>query len=60
MDGSRVWLRKGVTIGVGLKLGNVEIDLARAPRREPDLESDEKMRLEDHDSIISLSCNTRF
>ena len=57
---NRVWTRKGVTIGLGLKLGNVEIDLARAPSREPDLKSDEKLRLEKHDSIISFSCNSRF
>jgi len=59
-DGSRVWLRKGLTVGVGLTLGGVELNLARAPRREPILESDEKSRLEEHDSITSFSCVARF
>ena len=56
----RVWIRKGPTIGVGLRLGEVEINLASAPRREPILNSDEKSRLENHDSIISFSCIAKF
>lgn len=57
---SRVWIRKGITIGLGLRFGNVELDIARAPRREPDLKSDEKARLEDHDSIVSFSCSAKL
>jgi hypothetical protein len=56
----RVWIRKGLTIGVGLKFGGVDIDFARAPRREPILNSDEKSRLEEHDSIVSFSCTAKF
>jgi len=52
---SRVWTRKGVTFGLGVRFGNVEIDFARAPRREPDPNGDEKLRLDDHDSILSFS-----
>jgi hypothetical protein len=57
---SRVWIRKGPTIGVGLRLGGVEINFARAPRREPTLNSGEKLRLEEHDSIMSFSCTAKF
>jgi hypothetical protein len=57
---NRVWVRKGMTFGLGLKLGNVEIDVARAPRRKPVLNSDEELRLEEYNSIISFSCNARF
>ena len=56
----RVWIRKGITVGLGVRLGNVDIDIARAPRREPILNDDEKSRLEEHDSIVSFSCATKF
>jgi|GEM_PF-668870 len=56
----RVWIREGPTIGVGLKFRGVEIDFARAPRREPDLNTGEKLRLEEHDSIMSFSCTAKF
>lgn len=60
INDSRVWTRKGVTFGLGVRFGNVEIDFARAPRREPDLNSDEKLRLDDHDSILSFSFSAKF
>jgi len=56
----RVWIRKGPTIGVGLRFRGVEVSFARAPRREPILSSDEKSRLEEHDPIVSFSCTAKF
>jgi hypothetical protein len=56
----RVWIRKGLTIGVGLRFKGTEINLATAPRREPILKDGEKSRLEEHDSIVSFSCIARF
>lgn len=56
----RVWIRKGPTVGVGVKIKRVELNLARAPRREPILNSDEKLRLEEQDSIMSLSFAAKF
>lgn len=56
----RVWVRKGPTAGVGIKLKGVDLNLAAAPRREPILNSDERLRLEEHDPIISLSCNAKI
>lgn len=56
----RIWIRKGITFGFGVRLGNVEIDVARTPRREPVLNDGEKSRMEEHDSIISFSCATKF
>ncbi|MFC1714673.1 hypothetical protein ACFL6S_13480 [Candidatus Poribacteria bacterium] len=57
---NRVWIREGITVGLGLRLGSVELDIARTPRREPVLNGDEKSRLEKHDSIVSFSCSTTF
>ncbi len=59
-DEGRVWLRRGLTIGAGLRLGSVEVNLAVAPRREPILNSDEKSRLEDHNAVVSFSCTTKL
>jgi hypothetical protein len=53
---SRIWNRQGITVGAGLKFHNMEINFAIAPIREPVLKSGEKLRLEDHKNIISLSC----
>jgi len=56
----RVWIRKGPTIGMGIKLRGVEIDLASAPRRKPILNSDERSRFEDLNPIVSFSCAAKF
>jgi hypothetical protein len=56
----RVWIRKGLTIGAGVKIGRFEVNAAKTPIREPILESDEKLRLKDHESIVSLSLTTKF
>ena len=56
----RTWIRKGPTVGVGLKFKSVELSLASAPSREPILNDDETLRLENHDSILSLSCTAKF
>jgi len=58
--GNRVWIRQGLTVGLGVRLGNVEINAARVPRREPVLSGDEKSRLEKHDPIMSFSCSAKF
>jgi hypothetical protein len=60
VDESRVWVRKGLTIGVGLTLRGFDINFARAPRREPVLEEYEKSRLEKNNAIMSLSCTAKF
>ena len=60
-DGTeRLWIRKGFTVGLGIKLKSFELNVARSPRREPVLSYDEKLRLERHDPIVSLSCLARF
>jgi hypothetical protein len=56
----RVWRRKGLTVGVGFRFRGVEVNVAGAPRREPVLNSDEKLRLEEHDPVMSFSCTARF
>ena len=56
----RAWIRKGLTIGIGLRLKGIEVNFARAPRREPILGDGEKLRLEKHNSIVSFSCATGF
>lgn len=56
----RVWVREGVTLGVGIRLKNTEINIARAPRREPTLNDGEKLRLEKQESVTSLSFIARF
>ncbi len=57
---NRVWVRKGLTIGVGLTLRGFDINFAGAPQREPVLEEYEKSRLEKHNAIMSLSCTAKF
>ncbi len=57
---NRVWVRKGLTIGVGLTLRGFDINFAGAPQREPVLEEYEKSRLEKHNAIVSLSCTAKF
>jgi hypothetical protein len=56
----RVWIRKGITIGAGLKLKNADVNIAMTPSREPDLSDEEKLRLDDQKSIISFSFSARF
>ncbi len=56
----RTWIRKGATVGVGLRVGKTEVNAAVAPRRKPILNSDERSRLENHDPIISFSCVKKF
>jgi long-subunit fatty acid transport protein len=56
----RVWVREGITLGVGIKLKNAEINLARMPYREPILNDGEKLRLEKQESVTSLSFIARF
>jgi len=56
----RVWVREGITLGVGIKLKNAEINLARTPHREPSLNDGEKLRLEKQESVTSFSFIARF
>jgi hypothetical protein len=56
----RVWVKEGITLGIGIRLKNVEINLARTPFREPTLNDGEKLRLEKQESVTSLSFVARF
>jgi hypothetical protein len=56
----RIWVKEGITLGIGIRLKNVEINLARMPFREPTLNDGEKLRLEKQESVTSLSFIVRF
>jgi hypothetical protein len=56
----RQWVREGLTFGAGVKFKNAEINIARTPYREPNLKDGEKLRLENKESITSLSLIVRF
>lgn len=56
----RDWIRKGPTIGVGVRFNGVELNFASIPSREPILENDEKLRLENSRFITSFSFIVKF
>jgi hypothetical protein len=56
----RLWTKEGLTFGAGIKFKNAEINIARMPYREPNLNDGEKIRLEDQESITSISLIVRF
>lgn len=56
----RIWIRKGITIGAGLMLKNAEANIAITPSRNPDLDDEEKLRLDDPNPIVSFSLSTKF
>ena len=51
----RLWLTEGFTYGLGLRLHNLEFNLAYAPQHKPEPQETEKLRLEKGNAIISFS-----
>lgn len=60
IDEERLWIRKGMTIGLGLKTGGFELNIARSPHRQPKTNDDEKLRTEINEPITSFSFIKRF
>ncbi len=60
IDEERLWIRKGVTIGLGLKIDGFELNIARSPHRQPKINDDEKLRMENNEPIMSFSLIKRF
>jgi len=56
----RLWIREGLTFGAGIKFKNAELNIARIPHREPKSNDEEKIRLENQESITSLSLIAKF
>jgi hypothetical protein len=57
---SRLWIHKGITMGIGIKLRSADANIAIMPSRNPDLSNDEKLRLDNQKPVVSLSFSTRF
>lgn len=60
VDEERLWIRKGMTYGLGLKIDAFELNIARAPHRQPKMNDDEKLRIESNEPIISFSLIKKF
>ncbi len=60
IDEKRLWIRKGMTYGLGLKTNSFELNIARAPYRKPEINDDEKLRIENDEQIISFSFIKKF
>ncbi len=59
-DLKRLWITKGLTVGAGVRFGDAELNVARTPHRKPKSTKGEKIRIEDEESITSLSFIARF
>jgi len=51
----RLWITKGLTYGLGLRLHNLEFNFAYIPQRKPETQENEKLRLEKGNAVISFS-----
>ncbi len=60
IDEERLWIRKGMTVGLGLKTDGFELNIARSPHRQPKTNDDEKLRIETNEPIMSFSFTKRF
>lgn len=60
IDEERLWIRKGITFGLGLKTDGFEVNIARSPYREPKTYNDEKLRIENSEPIMSFSFIKKF
>jgi len=56
----RLWIRKGLTFGLGASIKGNKINFALMPYRKPDLNSDEKLRIEEKGYINSFSFSREF
>lgn len=60
IDEERLWIRKGITLGLGLKTDSFEVNIARSPHRKPKTNDDEKLRIENSEQTLSFSYIKKF
>jgi len=60
VNDEREWVRRGIALDIGVRLKNIEINLARTPSREPVLNDGEKLRMDKQESVTSISFVVRF